>query len=56
MVRRGGELKAALLASLGHDLKTPLTAVTIAAEPVCHLLTDHQRREQATSSARSSPG
>ena len=31
VVRRGAELKAALLASLGHDLKTPLTAVTVAA-------------------------
>jgi two-component system sensor histidine kinase KdpD len=30
-VREGAELKAALLASLGHDLKTPLTAITVAA-------------------------
>jgi len=32
VVRRGAELKSALLAALGHDLKTPLTAVTVAAE------------------------
>ena len=30
-VRQGAELKSALLASLGHDLKTPLTAITVAA-------------------------
>ena len=30
-VRQGAELKTALLASLGHDLKTPLTAITVAA-------------------------
>lgn len=31
VLRRGAELKSALLASLGHDLNTPLTAVTVAA-------------------------
>jgi two-component system sensor histidine kinase KdpD len=30
-LRQGAELKSALLASLGHDLKTPLTAITVAA-------------------------
>ena len=30
-VRQGAELKTALLASLGHDLKTPLTAIAAAA-------------------------
>ncbi len=30
-VRQGAELKSALLASLGHDLKTPLTAIAVAA-------------------------
>ena len=30
-VRQGAELKTALLASLGHDLKTPLTAIAVAA-------------------------
>jgi two-component system sensor histidine kinase KdpD len=31
-VRQGADLKSALLASLGHDLKTPLTAITVAAD------------------------
>jgi two-component system sensor histidine kinase KdpD len=31
VARRGEELKSALLASLGHDLRTPLTAIRIAA-------------------------
>ena len=31
-IRQGAELKTALLASLGHDLKTPLTAITVAAD------------------------
>jgi len=30
-LRQGAELKSALLASLGHDLRTPLTAITVAA-------------------------
>jgi two-component system sensor histidine kinase KdpD len=30
-IRQGAELKSALLASLSHDLKTPLTAITVAA-------------------------
>jgi two-component system sensor histidine kinase KdpD len=30
-LRQGAELKSALLASLSHDLKTPLTAITVAA-------------------------
>ncbi|HSP91920.1 MAG TPA: ATP-binding protein [Vicinamibacterales bacterium] len=30
-IRQGAELKTALLASLGHDLKTPLTAIAVAA-------------------------
>jgi two-component system, OmpR family, sensor histidine kinase KdpD len=48
VVRRGAELKAALLASLGHDLKTPLTAVTVAASNLdASWLTDDQRQEQA---------
>ena len=48
VVRRGAELKAALLASLGHDLKTPLTAVTVAASNLdASWLTDDQRHEQA---------
>jgi two-component system, OmpR family, sensor histidine kinase KdpD len=48
VVRRSAELKAALLASLGHDLKTPLTAVTVAANNLdASWLTDEQRQEQA---------
>ena len=48
VVRRGAELKSALLASLGHDLKTPLTAVTVAANNLnASWLTPDQRREQA---------
>jgi two-component system sensor histidine kinase KdpD len=48
VVRRGAELKAALLAALSHDLKTPLTAVTVAADNLnASWLTDDQRREQA---------
>jgi two-component system, OmpR family, sensor histidine kinase KdpD len=48
VLRRSAELKSALLASLGHDLKTPLTAVTIAASNLdAAWLTDEQRREQA---------
>jgi two-component system sensor histidine kinase KdpD len=41
------ELKSALLASLSHDLKTPLTAVTVAANNLnAPWLTAEQRREQ----------
>ena len=48
VVRRGAEVKSALLASLGHDLKTPLTAVTVAANNLnASWLTPDQRREQA---------
>jgi two-component system sensor histidine kinase KdpD len=48
VLRRSAELKSALLASLGHDLKTPLTAVTLAAANLnASWLSDDQRREQA---------
>ncbi len=48
IVRRGAELKSVLLASLSHDLKTPLTAVTVAANNLdASWLTTEQRREQA---------
>jgi two-component system, OmpR family, sensor histidine kinase KdpD len=48
VARRGAELKSVLLASLSHDLKTPLTAVTVAANNLnASWLTDEQRREQA---------
>jgi two-component system sensor histidine kinase KdpD len=46
-LRQGAELKSALLASLGHDLKTPLTAITVAADNLrASWLTDAQRVEQ----------
>ena len=46
-VRQGAELKSALLASLGHDLKTPLTAITVAANNLrASWLTESQRVEQ----------
>ena len=47
-IRREAELKSALLASLSHDLKTPLTAVTVAANNLeAAGLSAAQRREQA---------
>jgi len=46
--RRSAELKSALLAALGHDLKTPLTAVTVAADNLTATWLDEEgRREQA---------
>jgi two-component system sensor histidine kinase KdpD len=48
VVRRSAELKSAMLSSLGHDLKTPLTAVTVAANNLnASWLTAEQRHEQA---------
>lgn len=48
VLRRGAELKSALLASLAHDLRTPLTAVTVSASNLdASWLTVEQRREQA---------
>ena len=48
VIRRSAELKSALLAALSHDLKSPLTAVTVAAENLnASWLTDDQRQEQA---------
>ncbi len=45
--RRGEELKSALLASLGHDLKTPLTAIRVAASNLqASWLTPDERLEQ----------
>jgi two-component system sensor histidine kinase KdpD len=47
LIRRGAELKSALLASLGHDLRTPLTAVTVAANNLrAGFLSDRAREEQ----------
>ena len=48
VLRRSAELKSALLESLGHALKTPLTAVTVAANNLnANSLTAAERREQA---------
>jgi K+-sensing histidine kinase KdpD len=48
LVRRTAELKSALLAALGHDLKTPLTALTVAANNLTASWLDEEgRREQA---------
>jgi two-component system sensor histidine kinase KdpD len=45
--RHREELKSALLASLAHDLKTPLTAIRVAADNLqAEWLTEAQRREQ----------
>jgi two-component system sensor histidine kinase KdpD len=45
--RRSEEFKSALLASLAHDLKTPLTAIRVAAGNLqANWLSDDQRREQ----------
>ena len=47
VARHSAELKSSLLASLGHDLKTPLTALTVAAGNLDALwLTNEQRLEQ----------
>ena len=46
-MRQSAELKSALLSSLGHDLKTPLTAITVAADNLrVAAADDDQRREQ----------
>ena len=48
MTRQSEELKSALLASLGHDLRTPLTAIRVAASNLQDTwLNDEQRRDQS---------
>jgi two-component system sensor histidine kinase KdpD len=48
LARQGEQLKSALLASLGHDLRTPLTAIRVAADNVRSSWADEQeRREQS---------
>jgi two-component system sensor histidine kinase KdpD len=48
LARQGEELKSALLASLGHDLRTPLTAIRVAASNLrASWLQDGDRREQS---------
>jgi K+-sensing histidine kinase KdpD len=47
IARKSEELKSALLASLGHDLRTPLTAIRVAATNLqASWITEPQRREQ----------
>ena len=49
MARQSEGLKTALLASIGHDLRTPLTAIRVAAANLqAAPLADEDRREQAT--------
>jgi two-component system sensor histidine kinase KdpD len=48
LARQSEELKSALLASLGHDLRTPLTAIRVAASNLQASWPDEQqRREQS---------
>lgn len=48
LVQRSADLKSALLAALSHDLKTPLTAMTVAAGNLtASWLDEDGRREQA---------
>jgi len=48
VARRSEEMKSALLASLAHDLRTPLTAIRVAATNLqASWLTDADRREQS---------
>lgn len=48
LAREGEALKSALLASLGHDLRTPLTAIRVAATNLQGAWPDeHERREQS---------
>jgi two-component system sensor histidine kinase KdpD len=48
LVRHGEELKSGLLASLSHDLRTPVTAIRVAADNLKSTwANEHERREQA---------
>ena len=48
IARKSEEMKSALLASLGHDLRTPLTAIRVAATNLqASWLTEADRREQS---------
>lgn len=48
LARQGDELKSALLASLGHDLRTPLTAIKVAASNLqAGWAGEAERREQS---------
>ena len=48
LVRQKADLAATLLASLSHDLRTPLTAIKVAVENLRGDLPLEQRRDQAT--------
>ena len=57
LARQSEELKTALLASLGHDLRTPLTAIRVAAANLqAPGLGEDDRRSRATSSRPRSSG
>src|SRR5213078_3989133 len=48
LARQSEQLKSALLASLGHDLRTPLTAIRVAATNLqASWLGEQDRREQS---------
>ena len=48
VARKSEEMKSALLASLGHDLRTPLTAIRVAATNLqASWLSQEERREQS---------
>jgi K+-sensing histidine kinase KdpD len=48
LARKGEELKSALLASLGHNLRTPLTAIRVAASNLqASWLSQEERKEQS---------
>ncbi len=51
LVRQKADLAAALLASLSHDLRTPLTAIKAAVENLRGDLPPSERREQARAAA-----
>jgi two-component system sensor histidine kinase KdpD len=48
LVRQKADLAATLLASLSHDLKTPLTAIRVAVENLGDSLPPSDRMEQAS--------
>jgi two-component system sensor histidine kinase KdpD len=47
LMRQKADLASTLLASLSHDLRTPLTAIRVAVENLCSDLPSDTRREQA---------
>jgi len=48
LVRQKADLAATLLASLSHDLRTPLTAISVAVENLRSDIPEHERRVQAS--------